>query len=313
VIRKLIRNLLYRIADFHGERLRPIADERSLLLLGRLLANQARERAAPATLAEAEFRVFSQWGEDGILQYLVQRLPGLPRAFVEFGVQDYVESNTRFLLLNDNWSGLIIDGSAEDIRAIRASRFHWRHDLTAVAAFVTRDNINGLIAARFGEAGIGLLSIDLDGNDYWVWEAIACRPGVVACEYNSVFGGERAVTVPYREDFERGAAHSSMLYFGASLAALRLLARRKGYVFVGSNSAGNNAFFVRDDLAAPFSALAESAAYVESRFRESRDSSGAMTYLAGDERLRAIQDMPLVDVESGQAAPIRTLFAGRLA
>lgn len=306
-MRLLLKRLLLRAAEVYGERLQPVAEERSLVLAGRALA-EALRGCEPRSLSEVEFRVFSQWGEDGILQYLVRALPGLPRAFVEFGVQDYLESNTRFLLLKDNWSGLVLDGSADDIDAIRASRLHWRHDLTARCAFITRENINALLAGRFQADGIGLLSIDLDGNDYWVWEAIQARPGIVVCEYNGLFGDGRALSVPYLADFERGKAHYSHLYFGASLPALRRLAGRKGYVFVGANSAGNNAFFVREDLASPFAALVAGAAYVAPKYRESRDRSGALNFLSGEDRLRAIRDLPLVDVESGRSAPIREWF-----
>jgi hypothetical protein len=263
-------------------------------------------------LADAEFRVFSQWGEDGIIQFLISRVSVPARTFVEFGTQDYRESNTRFLLLHDNWRGLVIDGSERDVGLIRADSIFWRHDLEAVCAFVTRDNINSLIARRFPDAEIGLLSIDIDGNDFWVWRAIEARPSIVVCEYNSVFGNRLAVTVPYRADFQRTAAHFSNLYFGASLPALCRLAEDKGYAFAGSNSAGNNAFFVRRDRLGRLPALNARQGYVESRFRESRDAQGRLTYLAGIERLRTIADLPLVDLADGAERPIRELFAAEL-
>jgi len=116
--------------------------------------------------------VFSQWGEDGIIQYLISRLPWKIRFFVEFGVQDYSESNTRFLLVNDNWTGLVIDSSSESIKHIRSQEYYWKYDLTAVCDFVTIDNINKLIMGAGITGSIGILSIDIDGNDYWIWNAI---------------------------------------------------------------------------------------------------------------------------------------------
>src|SRR5207302_5091937 len=158
----------------------------------------------------AEFRVFSQFGEDGIIQYLIRRAQILRplRSFVEFGVESYVESNTRFLLLNDNWCGLIMDGDAANIDAVKTSALYWRHDLTAKAAFIDRDNVDRLISSAGFSGEIGLLSIDIDGNDYWVWERVSeVNPVIVVVEYNSVFGQSRGVTVPYDPRFRRSEAH----------------------------------------------------------------------------------------------------------
>src|SRR4029077_2764365 len=120
----------------------------------------------------------------------------------------------------------------------------------------------------------------IDGNDYWVWERInSIAPVVVVAEYNSVFGRDRAVTIPYDADFQRSVAHFSNIYYGCSLKALCHLAARKGYEFVGSNSNGNNAFFVRSDRAGAFRHRSAEEGYIESRFRESRSSTGEMTYL----------------------------------
>ena len=93
---------------------------------------------------EAEFKVFSQWGEDGIIQWIISKIPSIPPSFIEFGVEDYQESNTRFLLLNNNWKGLIIDGSEENMAKVKSAPFYWRTDLNPIAAFITRDNINDI-------------------------------------------------------------------------------------------------------------------------------------------------------------------------
>ncbi|HET9404423.1 MAG TPA: hypothetical protein VFO57_07575 [Burkholderiales bacterium] len=315
VVKSIGRRILDALAQRIAARIRAPkgATERSLLLLGRMLALNAKSLPAGTPLAEAEFGVFSQFGEDGIIQHLLAHVPVSSGTFVEFGVQHYVESNTRFLLLQDNWSGLVIDSSPKYIERIRADGMYWRHDLTATCAFITRDNIAALIAERFPEEELGLLSIDIDGNDYWVWEAIThVRPSIVICEYNSVLGARLAVTVPYSGDFDRAKAHYSHLYFGASLPALCRLAERKGYAFVGSNSAGVNAFFVRKDRLGGLRALSAMEGYVASKFRESRDPSGRMSHLAGMDRLRAIADLPLLDLETGNLRPIRELFAREL-
>jgi hypothetical protein len=260
---------------------------------------EARQTAAAVDLRHAEFRVFSQWGEDGCIQHLIRHVPIARKVFVEFGVQDYTESNTRFLLVNDNWSGLVIDGGAENIEAIRRSDDYWRHNLKAECAFITRENIDSLIKGAGLDGDIGLLSVDIDGNDYWVLEAITCvQPRLLITEYNARFGPEAAVTVPYSANFQRTAAHHSNIYYGASLAALASLAARKGYDLVGCNAAGNNAFFVRRDVRpASLPALTVRDAFVPCLFREARNADGSLAFLSADEERALLGTLPLVTVD----------------
>ena len=265
--------------------------------LGRIESRQLALQP-PTELREAEFRVFSQWGEDGILDWLTGLVPMPRKVFVEFGVEDYVEANTRFLLTQRGWSGLVLDGSEEHVRRIRNGHDFWRHHLVAAAAFVTRENINELIAANGITGPIGVLSIDIDGNDYWVWEAIdTIVPAIVVVEYNAIFGPERCVTVPYDPQFVRSRAHWSCLYAGASLGALVALGRRKGYAFVGTNSAGNNAFFVRRELCPTvLRELTASEGFTPAQFRESRNESGELTYLTAERGAELISHLPVVEV-----------------
>lgn len=281
--------------------------ERVQMALGRL-----ESRFAPAAvqrLSDAEYQVFSQWGEDGIIQHLVRAVPVKKRVFVEFGVQDYTESNTRFLLANNNWSGLVIDGNPEHIAFIKRDPIYWRFNLKAECAFIDRDNINTLIAQAGISGEIGLLSIDIDGNDYWVWEALTVvSPGILVLEYNAIFGAQAAVTVPYDPLFARSEAHFSNLYWGASLAALTQLSARKGYVLVGCNSAGNNAFFVRKDLLGQMSEATLPEAYVPAQFRESRSADGQSTYLSVAEARSVIKDALLVDLSTKTTAKFGDLI-----
>lgn len=255
-----------------------------------------------------EFKVFSQFGEDGIIQFLIRSIAIERPIFVEFGVQDYTEANTRFLLQHDNWSGLVLDGSPEQVARIQADPVNYRYALTAECAFVTRENINNLLRHHRLTGDIGLLSIDIDGNDYWVWEAIDCiQPRIVIVEYNNWFGVRRKVTVPYSAHFVRGEAHYSHLYYGASLSGLEHLAQRKGYALVGSNSAGNNAFFVRRDVLGQLPACTAAEIYCLARYRESRGPNGQHTFLDYTDSLALIAELPLIDVESGQPLRVKDL------
>lgn len=274
--------------------------DRTHLLTGRVASLAVRAIPRVSRICDVEFQVYSQYGEDGIIDWLIERLAISNTTFVEFGVENYREANTRFLLENRNWRGLIMDGSGKNIATVKADGIYSSHDLTVAHAFIDRDNVNDLISRRFsGE--IGLLSIDIDGNDYWVWERItAVSPIIVVCEYNAVLGDTAAVSIPYDPAFSRTRAHPSNLYFGASLPALLHLAKSMGYVFVGTNLAGCNAFFVREDHAAGVTGLIETFTGHPLRARESRDEHGDLTLVSGLDRFRLISSMPVIDVVTGR-------------
>ncbi len=279
-------------------------------LTAKTIINQIRQHGIYDCIHESEFKVYSQFGDDSIIQYLINNIEIESETFIEFGVENYTESNTRFLLINNNWKGLVIDGDGAKIAYIKNDSLYWQHELTAVHRFVNKDNINETIAGHGFSGEAGILSIDIDGNDYWIWASIeVVAPVIVIAEYNSVFGSQHAITIPYDATFNRAQAHSSNLFWGASLKALCLLADEKGYTFIGSNSNGNNAYFVRRDKIGRIKAQSLESGYVKSRFRESRDSAGRLTYLSGDERLKAIAEMTVYDVEKRALVKIKHLDA----
>ena len=282
--------------------------QKSLVLNGKLLSELNRKKNI-STLDEVEFQVFSQRGEDGIIQYLINHIDIPNKIFVEFGVETYTESNTRFLLINNNWSGLIIDGSKDNINFIKSDYIYWKYDITAVESFITRNNINKIISEYTKIADIGILSVDIDGNDYWIWKEIDCiKPRIVICEYNSAFGNNKKVTVPYKDEFVRRNEHYSDLYFGASLAAFCELAEEKGYDFIGTTSAGVNAYFVRKDLSSPFKKFTSQEGFNESDNRDSRDEKGNLTFLRHDKRLNLIKEKLVYDLEINQDISIKECY-----
>lgn len=252
-------------------------------------------------LRDYEFKVFSQWGADGIIQHLIRCVEIRHKTFVEFGVEDFFESNCRFLLMKDNWQGFVIDGSMEHVKRIRQSYFYWKHHLGSECAFITRENINELLKKSGFDEDLGILSVDIDGNDYHVLQSItAFKPRILICEYNGVFGRDRKISIPYEPDFYRTGKHYSNLYFGASLGAMTHLAEKKGYVLVGTNSIGSNAFYVRRDLMNDrLRAMTAAQAWFPSHVRESRNEKGELNYLTGDARLALMRGMPVLNVESG--------------
>ena len=282
--------------------------QKALLLNAKILSNYNNQKQFVKSLDEVEFQVFSQRGEDGIIQYIVNKIEIPNKTFVEFGVETYTESNTRFLLFNNNWSGLVIDGCKKNINFIKKDLIYWKYDLVAVNSFITKENINTLISDYTKNQDIGLLSLDIDGNDYWIWDSINCiNPRIVVCEYNSAFGSSRKVSVPYKSDFVRSKEHYSDLYFGASLGAFCDLAEKKGYDFIGTSSAGVNAYFVRKDLSGPFIKYNSENGFNESANRDSRNEKGELLFLRHHERLNLIKELLVYDIEKEQNIKIKEI------
>jgi hypothetical protein len=302
---RVIRNLL-SLPKLLAETRGMVSDlsreiEVNKLLTGEMLAAMNREKV-PKVLHEIEWSVFSQFGDDGIIQWLIANVAIQHETFIEFGVEDYQESNTRFLLLNNNWRGLVMDGSSDSLARMRAHAWYWNYGLVAKAVFITKENINALLSEAGFTGSVGILSIDIDGMDYWIWEAINCvDPSIVIVEFNALFGSDRAISVPYRKDFDRWKAHYSGLYGGASLPALKLLATRKGYVFIGTNGARNNAYFVKKELLTnELQLVAKGFRFEDARFRECRNERGEITDLSRTEGRRLIEGLPVIDVEGNK-------------
>ena len=155
---------------------------------------------------------------------------------------------------------------------------------------------------------IGILSIDIDGNDYWVWKEInVIDPLIVIVEYNSTFGFEKKISIPYKQDFDRSKAHHSNLYWGASIEALKFLAKQKGYKFLTTNSAGNNAYFIKENIFDKIKLDLKKNTY-QSKFRESRDESGKKTFINYDQRLSIIGHLEVEDVETNKLYKISELL-----
>ena len=295
IIRSIFKFLFGKL--LHEINLRSLEKkEKNILLNAKLIINGRNFRSK--NINDYEFSVFSQWGEDGILNYLINNLNIESKNFVEFGVENYLESNTRFILQNDNWSGLILDNDKKNIKEIQNHYYYWRHDLKAEYSHITSENINQILKDKFKQKSIGILSIDVDGNDYWIWKSIKeVDPQIVIIEYNSRFGKDRSVTVPYHPQFDRKKFHFSMLYYGASLKALCKLAESKNFKLVGTNKAGNNAFFVKKDLLNDqVQQTTIENCFRYGKFRESRDKKGELLFKNLNEEIEILKKLELVEV-----------------
>ncbi len=211
-------------------------------------SEQARSRYSDIT--KIGRKVFSQFEEDGKLLYLFSLLGMTNKTFIEFGADDGINSNSANLFYHHGWNGLFIDGNKKAIE--RGRYFFKRHENrleevpTFVEAFITAESINGIFEKAGFTGEIGLLSIDIDGNDYWVWKAIeVVQPQIVIIETHNEFG-MNDIVVPYDPNYMYPGKHPT--YHGASPVAMTKLAKHKGYRLVASNELGFNFIYLREDL-----------------------------------------------------------------
>lgn len=245
-------------------------------------------------LSSKEYSIYSQNGEDGILLYLFSQIGIVNQTFIEFGIGDGKQCNSANLLLNFGWRGLMIEGNNE--QAAKATRFFNNHpkvmgdQITVLNEFITKENINELFERSEITGEIDLLSIDIDGNDFWIWDAInIVDPRIVVIEYNASFGDEKSITIEYDPAFYRYQKHKSGWYHGASIQALNKLAKQKGYGLVGCDNNGVNAFFIRSDLIdLPLEVVSAKTAY----YPEKKRSRSHTT----EEQFNLIRHLPFMEI-----------------
>ena len=209
------------------------------------------------------------------------------------------------MLKSKKWKGYLIEGSNHYVDKIKKQRTYWQNDVKAIQAFVNKDNINDVIKKNINEKNIGLLSIDIDGNDYWVLEKIdILSPTFIVCEYNSIFGDIFKISIPYLENFDRNRYHYSNLFFGASLNSFRSMLEKKGYVFLGTSSTGINAFFVKKEYNSIFKTIIKHNKAYPAVVREGRNKNGKLTYENLPKSLTVIKDMEVFDFDENKIKKI---------
>ena len=276
------------------------------------------QRAARGTfqhLWDAEVSVYSQWGEDGILDYLCDAVHLDRPKVLELGCGDFRECNSRFLAEYRSSGVTMVDGRSDLVRSVRALPAFVRTTLDPRREWITPDSVGNLLSsARDIHGRLDIISLDIDGNDYWVAERIDYSGvQIVVFEYQPIFGPDLAVTVPRQDDFDRTAAHYSWLYYGASLRAFVDLMRERGFTLVGTNRVGNNAFFVADDhlggVGLPRPSTEDLRPFVQWTVRESHDEEGRLTYLAAREGIELIRALPLVHLSDGSMTSVGAVVA----
>ena len=228
-----------------------LIDRADQILLSLRYRELLHNKAPLPSFDDVGFRAYSQSDEDGILLYIFSLIGMESRRCIEICASEGIECNSANLIVQHGWEGLLFDGNPLSVdigrRFFAANRDTNPWPPRFVQAWITAENVNDLIRDNGFAGEVDLLSIDVDGVDYWLWKAIdAIRPRVVVLEYLQVWGPDRAVTIPYKPDFT--LTPMGYDYTGATPAAFVKLGREKGYRLVGSNRFCYNAFFVRDGV-----------------------------------------------------------------
>jgi hypothetical protein len=215
------------------------------------------DRMPLPSFRDVGFKAYSQTDEDGILLYIFSLIGMGSRRCVELCAGDGLENNTANLVINHGWRALWIDGNQRLVERGRAYYARSRHTFIEPPIFeqqwIKRDTINGLLARHGFDHDVDFLSLDMDGVDYWILEALTIRPRVIVLEHNSIMG-HRACTVPYKDDFNcedyttAPRQHGHSMFMGASLPAFSKLLDTRNYDLIGTNRLPFNAFFIRRDV-----------------------------------------------------------------
>ena len=260
-------------------------------------------------LTEIETKIFSQNGEDGIIDYLINRLNIDKKNFVEIGVGNYRESNTRFIYNSYHPKGLIVDCIDDMEKKVKQHVNFWKGDLRVINKKIDTENILDVLNKGCNYE-IDLFSIDIDSIDYWIIDKLKNNISkIFVAEYNPVFGSKLEVSVPNISGFERGKYHYSHLCYGMSLRALVNLMDSKGYYFIGSNIQRINAFFIskefKKDIFFKNIKIKSLDKYTDSNIRDSRDSKNDLNYLTDDLKFKEIENCEVINLKGNKSELIK--------
>ena len=279
--------------------------DKIMFCVGQVQISQNKNKYEEITdLTETQVKIFSQNGEDGIINYLVDKLKLNNKNFVEIGVGNYRESNTRFLYNTYHPKGLIIDCIDDMEKKVKPFVNLWKGDLRICNKQINSDNILDTLNQEC-DYEIDIFSIDIDSVDYWIIEKLKKNISkIFVAEYNPVFGSEFEVTVPNISRFERNKYHYSNLCYGMSLRALINLMDKKNYYFIGTNLQKINAFFISKDFNKEefFKniKIKNLENYTNSNIRDSRDKNNNLSYLSGDKKFKEIEECRVINLKDNK-------------
>jgi len=306
----MMKNICFTIIKFFvlflkKMRIDVFAFDKVIFCIGKVQISLNRDKYAEVEdLIETEVNTFSQNGEDGIIDYLIHKLNVDNKNFVEIGVGNYRESNTRFLYNRYHPKGLIIDYIDDMTNKVKKHVNFWKGDLRVCNHKIDSENILDLLNKNC-DYEIDLFSIDIDSIDYWIIKKLKNNISkIFVAEYNPVFGAELEVTVPNISGFERSKYHYSYLCYGMSLKALINLMDQKGFYFIGTNLQKINAFFISKEFKKEvfFNNIKIKSLdnYTNSNIRDSRDMNNNLNYLSGHKKFNEIEDCEVINLKDNK-------------
>lgn len=291
------------IVKFLNFFLRKNFDKKNYMVGNSHILNMRKNYDNIKNLEELDYKIFSQNGEDGILDYLLYKNKIEKPKFIEIGVGDYYESNTRFIFERTSCEGLIIDIIENFKKKVEKNTKVWRGNLSILQKKIDAENFLPTIKEYNFLDNIDLFSLDIDSIDYWILEKLPNKfSKIIVAEYNPYFGSEFNITVPNDPDFNRTNYHYSNLCFGASLKSIVKLLSNKGFIFLGTNLFRNNAFFInedfKDNLSIEIPDPNNLSKFTNAYFRESRDLNNKLTLISPEKILNKIEDCKVVDLSN---------------
>lgn len=284
--------------------------EKELILIGKShFLNFRPNYKNIKNINDLDYKIFSQFGEDGIIDYLLYCLKIKSPTFLEIGVGDYSESNTRFLYETTHPKGMIVDCIKNFRNKISKNIHLWKGDLTILEKKINSKNVNKVFQNNEFLKKLDLFSLDIDGIDYWVMKNLPDKLSkIVILEYNATFGPDLEVTVPNLDNFDRSIYHYSYLCFGASLKAYVNLMRKRGYIFLGTTLSKINAFFVLEseikNLNLEIPDENDFSFFTNSNIRESRSENNDLSFLSDKNKLEAIRDCEVIDLSNNSETKV---------
>ena len=263
-------------------------------------------------LRQSELKVFSQNGEDGILDFLIERIAIQKPTMLEIGSGNFYECNSRFLNYLRNSSVYLVDANIDELNFKKNYRQRTvNSSIFCNKIFVNKKNIRDVVDHALKLLGtINILSIDLDGNDYWIVEAMGnINLDIIIVEYNPILSTVEPVSTIYDLNFNRADKHYSFKYYGASLESFIEYFKISGFIFIGTTSQGTNAFFVNMKYSAIFDGLIKDPnVYKNISSRESRDETGKLSFIDSYSERKLIGDLKVINTITKQVKFIRETY-----
>ena len=295
----MIKYLKYRLKNLLNFNKRQLGEIQLLL--------KRKDYSKITNIRDAEVKIFSQYGEDGIIDFLLFKLDLINDiVFIEIGTGDYEEANTRFLCETRNCRGLLID-KIKDLKYIKKRDFFWKNDIYFCQKNVSSENIVKVLNTYDFNNNFNLLSLDVDGIDYWILKNIDLdRSDIAVVEYNPLFGADHSLTIPDINNFDRN--NYRKFFYGASLRAMIDLMNSKNYFFVGANKACNNAFFINKRNQHLFTniTLENLNEYTNFKFRELKKNNPSKNKISN--LIKLIEDFEIFELKTKKLMKIKDLM-----